>query len=96
SKSWDEFAAPDAPHMDAVITVCGSAAEETCPVWPGAPLRAHWGVEDPAATLEADWARAFAEAFDALAARADAFLALPFETMPAAELKAALARIGTA
>jgi len=96
SKSWDEFAAPEAPVMDAVITVCGSAAAETCPMWPGAPLRAHWGVEDPAAAAEEDWDTAFQQAFGALSARAEAFLALPFETMPAEALRAALAAIGEA
>ncbi|MCV6586544.1 MAG: arsenate reductase ArsC [Marinibacterium sp.] len=79
SKSWDEFAADGAPEMDLVITVCGSAAEETCPMWPGAPLRAHWGVEDPAAAAEADWDAAFATAYDILSRRAKAFLALPLD-----------------
>lgn len=77
SKSWDEFAAPDAPKMDLVITVCASAAGETCPIWPGAPLRAHWGVEDPASAAEADWDSAFVTAHDALERRAKAYLALP-------------------
>lgn len=95
SKSWDEFAAPDAPAMDAVITVCGSAAGETCPVWPGAPLRAHWGVEDPAAAAPSEQPAAFAEAWEILAARAHLFLALPFETMERAALGAELKRIGT-
>jgi len=90
SKSWDEFGTPDAPRMDAVITVCGSAAGETCPIWPGAPVRAHWGVEDPAAADEADWPLAFAAAFDQLNTRAQAFLALPIETYDGAALNAAL------
>ncbi|MGR3468302.1 MAG: arsenate reductase ArsC [Shimia sp.] len=75
SKSWDEFAGDDAPVMDAVITVCGSAAGEECPIWPGAPVRAHWGVEDPAAAAEPDWDRAFRTAYAILGRRADHFLA---------------------
>ncbi|SDW36033.1 Protein-tyrosine-phosphatase [Ruegeria halocynthiae] len=95
SKSWDEFAVGDAPEMDVVITVCGSAAEETCPVWPGTPLRAHWGVEDPAAASEADWDRAFRTAYDILGRRAEALLALPIESMESGELGAHLKRIGS-
>lgn len=76
SKSWDEFAAFGATEMDLVITVCGSAAAETCPFWPGAPLRTHWGVEDPAAASESDWPRAFQTAYDKLLLRAETFLAL--------------------
>ncbi|MDA7963821.1 arsenate reductase ArsC [Ruegeria sp.] len=94
SKSWDEFAAEDAPEMDMVITVCGSAAEETCPVWPGAPIRAHWGVEDPAAASEPDWDAAFRTAYDILNRRAAALLELPIETLTNAELTAQLNRIG--
>ncbi|WP_298357796.1 arsenate reductase ArsC [uncultured Litoreibacter sp.] len=90
SKSWDVFAAPDAPIMDLVITVCGNAANEVCPVWPGAPLRAHWGVEDPAAAAPAAQERAFEEAFQILRRRADAFAALA----PEARTPEALARIG--
>ncbi len=81
SKSWDEFGEADAPQMDAVITVCGSAAGETCPMWPGTPLRAHWGVEDPAAAAEAKAPAAFEEAFGILSRRARTFLAAPIETM---------------
>lgn len=95
SKSWDEFSGPEAPVMDMVVTVCGSAAGETCPMWPGAPLRAHWGVEDPAAASEDDQPAAFAEAWSILSARAHLLLALPFETMDRAALSAELARIGT-
>ncbi len=94
SKSWDEFASENAPEMDVVITVCGSAAEETCPVWPGAPVRAHWGVEDPAAAAQPDWDGAFRNAFEILGRRANALLDLPIETMNASELSAQLKRIG--
>ncbi|KZY39358.1 arsenate reductase, partial [Roseovarius sp. HI0049] len=94
SKSWDEFAADDAPLMDIVITVCGSAAGETCPVWPGAPVRSHWGVEDPAAAPEAEWEAAFNAAYDTLERRTLALLDMNFETMEQGELKATLDRIG--
>ncbi len=90
SKSWDEFGTAEAPEMGAVITVCGSAAEETCPIWPGAPIRAHWGVEDPAAASDEDAPAAFAEAYDILRRRAAAFLAQPIETMDAPTLRAHL------
>ncbi len=96
SKSWDEFAASDAPIIDIVITVCGSAAGETCPVFPGKSVRAHWGLADPAA-VSGDTEKidaAFACTWDQLKARVDAFLALPFETMSEAELKSELDRIG--
>ncbi|MFV2052781.1 arsenate reductase ArsC [Aliiroseovarius sp. YM-037] len=95
SKSWDEFAEPNAPEMDLVITVCGSAAGETCPMWPGAPLRAHWGVEDPAAASKPEWESAFDEAYRILRKRAEMLLALPIETMDKATLKQELDRIGT-
>jgi len=94
SKSWDEFAEPDAPEMDIVITVCGSAAGETCPIWPGTPVRTHWGVEDPAAAAEPDWERAFQEAYDILAKRAASLLSLPLDRLDANELKETLDRIG--
>ena len=93
SKSWDEFAGPDAPEMDMVITVCASAAGETCPIWPGTPVRAHWGVEDPAALPEDDWERGFRAAYDTLRGRAEALLKYPVETMDPGELKATLDRI---
>lgn len=96
SKSWDEFAGPDAPVMDAVITVCGSAAAETCPIWPGTPLRAHWGVEDPAAAPVADQPAAFDLAYNLLRAKADALLALPFQTLEPKALQALLTQIGRA
>ncbi|MEM7520251.1 MAG: arsenate reductase ArsC [Pseudomonadota bacterium] len=94
SKSWDEFGLGDAPVMDAVVTVCGSAAEETCPMWPGAPLTAHWGVEDPAAAPEAEAPAAFAEAYAILRRRAEAFLAVPTERMAQDALKSHLAACG--
>jgi arsenate reductase len=96
SKSWNVFTGPDAPAIDLVITVCGNAAGEVCPVFPGTPLRAHWGLPDPAAVTESDAAvdAAFAQTWDWLALRAEAFLALPFETMERAELQARLAEIG--
>lgn len=91
SKSWDEFAAADAPHMDAVITVCGSAAGETCPMWPGTPLRAHWGVEDPAAANAEQAPAAFQEAFGILRRRTEAFLAENITEMDTASLRNHLA-----
>lgn len=95
SKSWDEFGGDLAPKMDAVITVCGSAAGETCPFWAGAPIRAHWGVEDPAAATEAEWDMAFTTAYDKLNARAGALFALDFEAMDKPTLTKELTRIGT-
>lgn len=94
SKSWSEFESENAPVMQAVITVCASAAGETCPIWPGAPVRAHWGVEDPAAAAEPDWEDAFEEAYKILERRAEAFLAGPVETMSTAELKSSLDQAG--
>jgi arsenate reductase (thioredoxin) len=94
SKSWDEFATHGAPVMDAVITVCGSAAGEVCPIWPGAPVRAHWGIADPAAAVPAQQPAAFERAFALLDAKAQALLASPVETMDAASLQALLNRIG--
>lgn len=97
SKSWDEFDGPDAPRMDAVITVCGSAAAEECPFWPGAPVRAHWGVEDPAAAPEAEQEAAFLQAYEDLSARAAALFALaPLADLDKAGLQKALSGIETA
>ena len=83
SKSWDEFARPDAPRIDFIFTVCDSAAAETCPVWPGRPVSAHWGVPDPAAVkgTDEDKRRAFEDAFTALSRRIDLFLALPMDKL---------------
>lgn len=94
SKSWGEFAGPDAPVMDIVITVCSSAAGETCPFWPGAPIRAHWGVDDPAAVPEEDWENAFQTVYDILDQHATEFLNLPLDASNRTEIKAALDRIG--
>jgi arsenate reductase (thioredoxin) len=79
SKSWSEFAAAPAPHFELILTVCDNAAGEVCPVWPGAPISAHWGVPDPAAVngRDDDKRKAFAEAFSALKARIDRLLAQP-------------------
>ena len=95
SKSWDEFGADGAPKMDVVITVCGSAAAQECPYWPGAPTRVHWGVEDPAAAAEPDWDAAFTTAYDQLHRRAMAFLTLDIAHMPQATLTKELTQIGT-
>lgn len=98
SKSWDEFAAPGAPALDLVVTVCGNAANETCPVWPGNFLRAHWGVDDPAAVAGGDEEKraAFMKAYALLAERILTFLSLSFETMDRAELQRHLDEIGRA
>ena len=94
SKSWDEFAVPGAPQMDMVITVCSSAAGETCPLWPGTPLRAHWGVDDPAALPKAAQSAGFAATYAQLAARAEALCALDLRDVKRAKLAAELNRIG--
>jgi arsenate reductase len=96
SKSWTEFAAPEGTPIDIVITVCGSAAGEACPVFPGRAVRAHWGLDDPAAVTgtEGEVDAAFARTWSLLHARVEAFLALPFETMGDAELSHALSEIG--
>ena len=94
SKGWEEFAAPGAPEMDLVITVCSAAAGEACPVWPGTPLHVHWGVDDPAVAPPDQIDMAFSLAYHRLAARINAFLALPIETMKRDALQSELRRIG--
>jgi arsenate reductase len=96
SKSWNEFIGPDAPPIDLAITVCGNAAGEACPVFMGAPLKAHWGLPDPADETGGEAAEdaAFAQTWNWLEMRVQAFLALPFETMERAELTRELAKIG--
>ncbi len=83
SKSWDEFAAPDAPHMDFIVTVCDNAAGETCPYWPGRPATAHWSYTDPAGVEGSteDKRAAFAKTFGQIKQRMEAFVALPIESM---------------
>jgi protein-tyrosine-phosphatase len=96
SKSWDEFSGAIAPQLDFVFTVCGNAADETCPVWPGGPMTAHWGVPDPAAMEGSDEVKlqAFREAYAQLEKRINLFVALPIETMSSEALRAALVEIG--
>ena len=96
SKSWDEFAALGAPKMDFVFTVCDAAAGETCPIWPGQPMTAHWGIEDPAAVdgTNIDKERAFNQAFRYMRNRIAAFVALPLKSLDALSLKARLSEIG--
>jgi protein-tyrosine-phosphatase len=96
SKTWSEFASQGAPVMDLTITVCDNAAGETCPLWPGRPATAHWGLEDPAAVEGDDKMirAAFERTYGELEARVRALVALPFETMAPADLKARLAVIG--
>ena len=96
SKSWDEFAAPGAPKMDFVFTVCDSAAGEACPVWPGQPMTAHWGIEDPAAVegTDIEKERAFAEAFRYMRNRIGAFIALPMKSLDQMALQKKLGEIG--
>jgi arsenate reductase len=97
SKSWNEFAAPDAPKMDFVFTVCDQAAKEPCPFWPGQPMTAHWGVPDPAsvAGTPADIERAFRDAFITLSRRINLFLSLPLASLGDLAIKKGIDRIGT-
>jgi arsenate reductase (thioredoxin) len=96
SKSWDEFAAPGAPVMDFVFTVCDQAAEESCPVWPGQPITAHWGLPDPAAVQgpEMEQWKAFRETLLALENRIRVFVVLPFNTLDDMSLQNRVQAIG--
>ena len=96
SKSWDEFAAPGAPVMDFVLTVCDSAAGEACPVWPGHPSIAHWAIDDPAAVegSDADKEQAFVRAFHAVKSRIDTFLHLPLVSLDRFTMGTRLQAIG--
>ncbi len=96
SKGWDEFATPGSPHLDFVFTVCDNAANEVCPVWPGQPMTAHWGVPDPAAVegSEAEIIKAFRDAYLTLQRRIELFASLPVEKLDRMALKARLDEIG--
>jgi arsenate reductase len=98
SKSWDEFARPDSPPIDIVITVCDNAAGETCPIWPGRPIAAHWGVPDPVAIDGSDDARrrAFRSAWLTLRRRVELLLALPLDKLDRPGTQQALCAIGRA
>ena len=96
SKSWDEFARPGSPQLDFVFTVCDNAANEVCPIWPGQPMSAHWGIPDPAAVTgsEAQKRAAFADAYGRLHNRISIFLSLPFASLDRLALKTRLDDIG--
>jgi len=96
SKNWDEFAAPGAPEINFIFTVCDNAAGETCPIWPGHPATAHWGIPDPAHVEGGDEAkrRAFKKAYEQLARRIQLFLSLPINKLDKLTLKEKLAEIG--
>jgi arsenate reductase (thioredoxin) len=96
SKGWLEFSATDAPKLDFVFTVCDNAAAETCPVWPGQPMTAHWGIPDPAAATgnEAEVRLAFADAYRMLNNRIDIFVSLPLKSLDHLSLQRRLAEIG--
>ena len=96
SKPWDEFATPDAPKMDFVFTVCDNAAGETCPVWPGQPMTAHWGIEDPAAVDGPEFKKqaAFEDAMKYLRNRIGAFMSLPLSSIDRMALTSKLQGIG--
>ena len=96
SKNWDEFAQPNAPKLDFVFTVCDNAAKEVCPLWPGQPMTAHWGVPDPAVVkgTPQEIERAFREAFTILERRIGLFLSLPLASIDRLALKREVERIG--
>ncbi|HLW74581.1 MAG TPA: arsenate reductase ArsC [Gammaproteobacteria bacterium] len=97
SKNWDEFAAPSAPVMDFVFTVCDQAAEEPCPYWPGQPMTAHWGVPDPAAVVGSDEAKlkAFRDTLMVLSRRIELFAILPLEKLDKLAIQKKIKEIGT-
>ena len=96
SKSWDDFAQPDAPALDFVFTVCDNAAKEVCPIWPGQPMTAHWGVPDPAAVqgTHEEIAKAFRDAFFTLDRRISLFLCLPLASLDRLAIKREIDKIG--
>lgn len=96
SKSWDEFATPGAPHMDFIITVCDDAAGESCPVWPGHPITAHWGFQDPAAAVgtEDEQREVFHKVFKQVMARVNSFLSLPIDKLEKHVIKQETQNIG--
>lgn len=96
SKSWNEFALPDAPQMNFVFTVCDNAANEVCPYWPGQPMTAHWGIPDPAAVqgTPEQIARAFSDAFTILNRRISLFLTLPLATLGQLDIQKEITQIG--
>ncbi len=96
SKQWDEFSQADSPHLDFVITVCDKAAGEACPVWPGQPMTAHWGIPDPAAEEGAEEAkrRAFHDAMNQLQRRISVFVSLPFDKLDQIKLQQTMHEIG--
>jgi arsenate reductase (thioredoxin) len=98
SKSWDEFAAPSAPPFDFIFTVCDNAAGEACPIWPGKPITAHWGVPDPAAVegTDAEKRAAFRDAAGTLRRRIELLVALPIDKLDAHSLRSRLQEIGKA
>ncbi len=98
SKSWEEFSGPDAPKLDFVFTVCDNAAAEVCPIWPGQPMTAHWGVPDPAAAVgnDAEIALAFADAYRQLGNRINLFVNLPMASLDRLSLQRRLDAIGKA
>jgi len=98
SKAWDEFSQPGAPRLDFVFTVCDNAAKEVCPIWPGQPMTAHWGIADPAAVqgAESEVARAFREAFFILDRRINLLLSLPLASLDRLAIKREIDNIGRA
>lgn len=94
SKGWDEFAEPGAPEFDFIFTVCDNAAGEVCPVWPGQPIRAHWGIEDPAAAPPAEQPAAFMSAFAYLKRRIELLFALPLDALDELAIKRKVDDIG--
>ncbi|MFJ7567588.1 arsenate reductase ArsC [Herminiimonas sp. NPDC097707] len=96
SKSWDEYALPDAPKMDFIITVCDNAAGEVCPVWPGQPVSAHWGFEDPAAAIGSDDEKraVFIKVFRQIMARVNIFVSLPIDMLEKNAIQRELKKIG--